>query len=305
MDGVRNGSVLRAAVLAAAVVAAAAGCQRAPEGEPRQGDQVVEVRSTRELAAFFDRLGYNPDENPGALQAVPRLRYTGVPRDWAEEPSVSLRKSVFFRAMASAVLQVNEQIAADRARLLAVGPDPADPRDRAWLEALARRYRAVKAGQPVDEAAYRELVRRVDVIPPSLALAQAAVESGWGRSRFAREGNALFGQWTTSEDGMRARGADVRLASFDSPCESVAAYALNLNSHRAYRGLWDARARMRAEGRTPDGYELAGYLTSYAEDGQAYVRTLRTIIRSNGLEAFDNARLAEGTPVLIRPTGEG
>lgn len=140
-------------------------------------------------------------------------------------------------------------------------------------------------------------MQRVDIIPPSLALAQAAKESGWGTSRFARNGNALFGQWTWDEDqGMepkdRPEGTDHLVREFDTLLDSVEAYMLNLNRHRAYRELRSLRAGMRKRGEPIDGISLAGGLESYSELGMEYVERIRSMIDLNQLLALDNAELA-------------
>jgi Bax protein len=147
-----------------------------------------------------------------------------------------------------------------------------------------------------------KLKRRVDIIPPSLALVQAAIESGWGSSRFAREGNALFGQWTTGE-GLKAQGSDARLAAFATPTKSVAAYCLNLNTHRSYTQFRHARAEMRQKGTTIDGVNLAGYLDRYSEKGEAYTRLIKDMIQRDGLEIADTAQLSKGPDIIIRPVG--
>jgi uncharacterized FlgJ-related protein len=150
---------------------------------------------------------------------------------------------------------------------------------------------------------------RVDIIPPSLALAQAAEESGWGTSRFADVGNALFGQWTWSEGiaplEQREGKGDYRIAKFDSPLDSVRAYMLNLNTHAAYRSLRERRREMRVRGDQLSGWELAETLTSYSERGAAYVETLHTIMRVNRLAATDSAYLTDSPPIYLTPVGEG
>jgi Bax protein len=142
---------------------------------------------------------------------------------------------------------------------------------------------------------FDRLRERVDAVPPSLALAQAAIESGWGGSRFAQSGNALFGQWTWKGQGIvpsrRNAGASHKIKSFGHLMEAVWGYVNNLNSHRAYRGLRERRLALSAAGRRLSGAELAGALAQYSERGDAYIGDLLSIIRQNGLEAFDSASL--------------
>jgi Bax protein len=150
----------------------------------------------------------------------------------------------------------------------------------------------------------------VDAVPPSLALAQAAVESGWSTSRFAVQGNALFGQWTWGADGItpqeqRGEMGDYKIRRFDSPEASIAAYMHNLNTHRSYRGFRAERARLRAEGVPPGGSMLAHTLTSYSEKGEEYTEMLLSVIRVNQLPPADETRLRDMRPVLLVPVGPG
>ena len=136
------------------------------------------------------------------------------------------------------------------------------------------------------------LLRRVDVIPASLALAQAANESGWGTSRFAREGNNYYGQWCFKRGcGMVPNDRGIRdiheVAVFNSPSDSVASYIRNLNSHKAYKTLREIRVELRAADRSITGVELAKGLGKYSQRGQDYIKELRSIIRHNDLQKYD------------------
>ena len=140
----------------------------------------------------------------------------------------------------------------------------------------------------------------------SLVLAQAANESGWGTSRFAGEGNALFGQWSFGGSGMlpeaqRESLGDYRVAAFESPLLSVIAYMRNLNTHRSYARLRALRAAARVAGDTPRGMELAAGLDRYSERGQEYVDEIRSMIEYNGLEDTDDTYLASGPVYLVLP----
>ncbi len=163
-----------------------------------------------------------------------------------------------------------------------------------WLEDLAREYRLEDLAIP-SEKAFRQLLRRVDSLPVELALAQAAYESGWGRSRFAREGFNFFGEWCFEAGcGLvprrRPSGAEHEVAVFDSPRSSVRSYMHNLNSHPAYQKLRLLRARMRLQGVRPDGFTLATGLRDYSQLGQEYIDRLRSIMRHNQLASADRER---------------
>ena len=135
----------------------------------------------------------------------------------------------------------------------------------------------------------------MDIIPVSIALAQAANESGWGTSRFALEGNALFGQWTWSKKGISPADSDAdsthKILQFQILKASVRAYKNNLNTHNAYRKFREARAKLRQENKKIIGLDLTKYLKNYASIGEKYVEILDDIIRRNSLTDFDKANL--------------
>lgn len=161
------------------------------------------------------------------------------------------------------------------------------------LQALAPRYR-VQLDEPPSVDNLETLLDRVDLIPPSLALAQAAAESGWGRSRFAREGNNLFGEWCfTSGCGLvpqrRISGATHEVAAFESVAGSIDSYFRNLNSHPAYKPMRDLRAQARREQGGFLGPDLVPGLGLYSERGQDYLHELQLMIRANDLTELDVA----------------
>lgn len=240
-----------------------------------------ERSQARRLEAAFTRMNYRL-EGVAAGQRVPPLFLPNLPEDLDSLAEVDTKKQVFLRLMLPLILVVNEEIAEDRARLEAMHQGKT-ARDEDWLGELAQRYQSPST----DLAA---LLRRVDVVPPSLALAQAVEESGWGTSRFVREGNNLFGQVGDDITPAGDQGGPA-MASFDSLHAAVRAYAQNLNSHRAYEPLRRIRAQIRARGGFPDGHSLAGALTAYSERGHAYVDSIRAVIRHNSLLRFDHARL--------------
>lgn len=252
----------------------------------------LHFRSGERLATHFrESLGYTWP--PGG--SVPAVAIDTFPDDLSALP-VSLKKSVFFRALLPMVLAENRRIAAARDRLKTLDAmldaDPQQPlaeSDKAFTEQLLRRYRV--EGDIRDPQVRDTLLRRVDTVPPALALAQAANESGWGTSRFTREANNLFGEWTWNEDiGLlprrRAEGATHFIRIFPSLHASVRAYIHNLNTGHAYGYLRQMRARLRDQGRFPDALTLARGLERYSERGQAYVNEIRAMIRHNDLDAL-------------------
>jgi len=255
--------------------------------------------SAHALSNAFGAMGYHFDKVVAGEVRVPRMFLTSLPGDIAKVAENKDRKALFFRSVLPLVLQVNEEIQADRKRLwklryqVRVGNN-VHAADRLWLDVMTERYRIKPRSRADDIDA---LIARVDVVPPSLALAQAAEESGWGTSRFVREGNALFGQWTfgDQDNGLIPRGREAgkthRIKAFATLTDSVRAYVRNINTHRAYRDFRKTRAVIRRQGGVLDGWLLAGRLTSYSQRGPAYVAALRGLIDANGLQRLDDARL--------------
>ena len=139
------------------------------------------------------------------------------------------------------------------------------------------------------------LKRRMDIIPPSLAIAQAAKETGWGTSRFALEGNALFGQWTYTDKGIKPAAADAgtthKVMMFNVLKSSVRAYTRNLNTHKSYKKMRYVRAIQRDNLGKLNSIELVDYLDKYAETGKEYTVILKKIIEQNNLTDFDDVRI--------------
>ena len=260
---------------------------RAPQPKPRPHVPTIvgQVGDLKLLNLAAVRTGAAP---------VQRALYAELPAEYHDIASVDRRKGAFFSVVLPLVLMANEEVLADRRRLARIfavertgGQISAG--ERAWLNRLAADY----ATDPQDIG---ELLRRVDMVPAALALAQAAEESGWGQSRFARQGNALFGEWTwTESEGIvpagRPIGETYAVKSFDTLLDSVRSYLRNLNTNSAYAELRAARAAMRAGREDIDAARLAGTLQRYSQRGDDYVSSLRTIIRANDLGAFSTARL--------------
>lgn len=228
---------------------------------------------------------------------VPRLYVTKLPPDLRQASSTEQRKIAFIGSLLPLVLMANEEILGQREelqRLLAkqAGGEALSLEEQGWLVALAEFYDV----EPGDD---EELLLRVDALPVSLTLAQAIEESGWGTSRYARDGNALFGQrtWHKNVPGLTARKdgqtLDHRARAFSDLMQSVRAYMHNLNTHNAYRKLRGERARLRGEGAAVEGAHLAGFLGSYAEN-ETYVDNLRRLMRHNELASYEAAALTAG-----------
>jgi len=263
----------------------------------RAPHRAVSLHTAQALDATFSRLGYDLDRIRLGDQSVPRLYLASLPRDLSDLIDIKQRKSLFFRTVLPLILSTNERILKDRNRLWTLRAEKRlgqlpSATDRLWLAVMADRY-------GVDRDDLEGLLARVDIIPPSLALAQGAEESGWGTSRFAREGNAIFGQWTFDASGVvpsrREDGKTHRVKAFKQLSDSVAAYALNLNTHRAYRKFRKIRSGLRRKGTAVEGLRLLQGLDRYSERGTKYIKTIRTIIVANDLRRLDEARLGNAS----------
>ncbi len=259
------------------------------------------------LLQTFSTLDYDFENVRDEGASVPRIFVVAIPQDMLHIRVPAERKRIFFKTVLPLVLKANDDILKDRQRVLRIRETKNKTgkitvADRLWLAAMAERY-------DVDRYDLNEMVRRIDIIPPSLALAQAAEESGWGTSRFALEGNAIFGQWTFSNKASlkpqkRDDDKDHRVRAFTSLIDAVKAYIFNLNTHRAYRQFRQERLALRVRGQRLTGTGLASTLSSYSERGSKYVRTIQSIIIGNQLQSLDKARLGgkkfsvENKPVI-------
>ena len=289
-------SVPVAAPLAAVTAQPLAGDFLLPPRRP-QPVRPTPDQSVTALSDWFAEMNYDLEHIRDRGAPVPHAYLVSLPPDLSDVPETEERKRLFFQAVLPLILRANQEILADRRRLWQVQADVRlgrrlAPGDRLWLVVMADRYKVARGD--IDG-----LLQRVDVVPPSLALAQAAEESGWGTSRFAQKGNAIFGQWTTADGrGLvpmrRDEDKDHKVRKFDELIDSVRAYMLNLNTHNAYRELRRARAELRRAGDPLAGLSLARFLTRYSERGDDYVRTIRGMIQSNGLDRLDDARLMRG-----------
>jgi len=187
------------------------------------------------------------------------------------------------------IIEENNNIKLDRKILFTIiNKNNNSDSEKEWLEKKYKQY-------GVNSRDLSTLKIRMDEIPVSLAIAQAAKETGWGTSRFALEGNALFGQWTWSGEGLKPKeakeGESHKVMKFNILQASVRAYQRNINTHSTYKDFRKARAKLRDNNKPLDSIELSKYLNKYAETGNQYVEVLQKIIRQNKLQDFDDAKL--------------
>jgi Bax protein len=220
---------------------------------------------------------------------VKPVALTLLPQEIKMIENIKKRKEFFIQIVLPLIVKENNNIRIDRKTLFRViNKSNNSVAEKQWLEKKYKQY-GVKSGD------LSSLKVRMDEIPVSLAIAQAAKETGWGTSRFAQEGNALFGQWTWSGEGLKPKDADAdkghKVMKFNVLQASVRAYQRNLNTHRTYREFRKARAELRDLNKPLDSMELSKYLNKYAETGNQYVEVLQKIIKQNNLKDFDDARL--------------
>ena len=265
----------------------------AAASEQRAAGTVADLRD-KFSAASFDMSAVRHGSRP-----VPRLFADALPHDFKTLAEVGKLKQTFFQMVLPLALKVNEEILADRHQLLLLqkkilaGRALSDEQQE-WLGELAARYDTSPGDMP-------ELMRRVDAISPALALAQSAEESGWGRSRFALKGNALFGQKIWGKGlgilpQQRHDGSRYRVRTFSSLLDSVRSYAQNLNGHPAYDDFRVRRAEMRTRDAALDPYGLIETLTAYSERREYYVQTIQKILHIDNLEELEDTQL-EGRPL--------
>ncbi len=220
---------------------------------------------------------------------VKPIYFTQFPKDLDELQSVRLKKETFIKIVLPLIVAENEKIKADRKKLkLITSKKFTTVQDKQWLRQKLLEYKVKKGDM-------NELLVRIDIIPTSIALAQAAKESGWGTSRFALEGNAIFGQWTWSGKGIapldRDSSKNHKILKFPILRASVKAYQNNLNTHKSYNKFRDKRMYLREKNEIISGLDLTSTLENYAETGSEYTKILNQIIKQNRLMDFEPVRL--------------
>ncbi len=282
-------------------------------GEDQLTAKVLHVSSAKAVWDYYEKTGFTMTNLRKGRVDVPRIYLANIVSQWADNESVSFKKDLFFRTMLPLILHVNEFIANDRQRILrlkaqSLAGQIMSSKDAQWLQQQAKTYRVIKRNQATtyNDIFFNKLLACVDEIPISMALGQAAYESAYATSRFAMEGNSLYGQWRwgsgiTPAD-QRGNMGDYRIADYATPLKSTFAFAKNLNSNKAYEKFRRLRAELRTEDKPLNGFHLAQGLDRYSERGEKYIQTLQQIIIHNKLNQLDNVKLGSGTPVTLVPT---
>ena len=244
--------------------------------------------SAATIKQLFEDTGYNLNE-VRKKKLVKPVALTLLPHEIKMIENSKKRKEFFIQIVLPLIVKENNNIRLDRKTLFnIINKSNNTTLEKQWLEKKYKQY-------GVNFRDLSTLKIRMDEIPVSLAIAQAAKETGWGTSRFAQEGNALFGQWTWSGEGLKPKdakkGEGHKVMKFNVLQASVRAYQRNLNTHSSYKDFRKARAESRDLNKPLDSIELSKYLNKYAETGNQYVEVLQKIIKQNKLKDFDDAKL--------------
>ena len=244
--------------------------------------------SASTIEQLFKDTNYSLSEVRRTKKVKP-IRLSLLPNEMKSIENSGKRKNLFIKIILPLILEENNRIIIDRKKLFTILNKNKNSKDEIkWLNQKFKQYGVVNKDLAT-------LKVRMDIIPVSLAIAQAAKETGWGTSRFAIEGNALFGQWTWSGEGIKPAGADInatyKVMKFNVLKASVRAYQRNLNTHSSYKKFRFIRAQLRDDNKKLDSLKLAEYLDNYAQTGTEYTKVLKQIIQQNQLKDFDEVKL--------------
>tara|TARA_B100001540_G_C15781781_1_gene631363 strand:- start:681 stop:1871 length:1191 start_codon:yes stop_codon:yes gene_type:complete len=222
-------------------------------------------------------------------QAVKPVYLRRFPRDLNKIKSTQKKKDTFIKIVIPLILDENDKILEDRKKLFKILSKQSNSMgEKVWLKRRFKDYQ-------IDGEDIAELKLRMDIVPTSIAIAQAAKESGWGTSRFALDGNAMYGQWTWDKEGIepseKGKNESHKILKFPMLQSSVKAYMRNLNTHRGYREFREKRSDLRDKNKNISGLDLVEYLYNYAQTGSEYVKILKKIITQNDLTDFDKSIL--------------
>ena len=239
------------------------------------------------VASLFEDLDYDLSKIRKGKKVKP-FYISLLPKDLSLIEDSKERKELFIKIVLPLILHENNKIEKDRKELFRVLAKKSNTKEeKNWLKWKFKEYK-------IKNSDISELKIRMDIVPVSLAIAQAAVESGWGTSRFALEGNALYGQWTWSDNGLKPLenvDGDHKVMQFKILTASIKAYKKNLNTHSGYMEFREARANLRSRNEKVTGLKLTQYLNNYAATGKQYTKKLELTIKKNSLSDFENAKL--------------
>ncbi len=260
------------------------------KSESSVGMSVDYISKANEMLEIFNKYNFSVDSFLKD-ESANLIIFSSLPDDFMEIQSVNERKKLFIHTLLPIIYTENLKILEDRKKILdwwneSQGENFSRDFWPAWLFELSEKYDA-------EDSNLGNLLIKVDIIPISMALAQAAIESGWGTSRYLREGNAVYGQYTFEKNkgilpAERDSSKKFFIRKFENLSESTKSYFKNINTHLAYEGLREERKKLRMGGENLSGLRLSEYLTSYSERKQDYVNDVKKIIESNNFMKFDN-----------------
>ena len=262
--------------------------------ETSESKSVDYISQADEMLEIFKKYEFSVDSFLND-ESANLIIFSSLPDDFMEIKSVNERKKLFINTLLPIIYSENLKILEDRKKILdwwneSQGENFSRDFWPSWLFELSEKYET-------SDSNLGNLLMKVDVIPISMALAQAAIESGWGTSRYLREGNAIYGQYTFEKDrGIRPERRESNkkffIKKFSNLSESTRSYFKNINTHRAYGDFREERKKLRMNGVKLSGVKLVKFLTSYSERRDEYVKDVENIIQSNNFMKFDNSYLA-------------
>ena len=251
-----------------------------------ENEIIFSATKTSDLESFLNQISLNY-KNISNLEKLPNFSLLSLPKDLSNVEPTSRRKEIFLSSILPLIVKSNLDILNDRKILC----DAIKNNDNKKKEEIAKKY-YIDLSKIEKLMVDNTLIRKIDIVPISLVMAQAAAESGWGTSRFALEGNALFGQWTWDKSkGIQPKFASDQKAAvrkFETLSDSVNSYLSNLNTHIAYSSMRAKRNRNCNQKKLISGYELANWMGNYAITRDEYIKLLRLIIKKNNLVLLDN-----------------
>ena len=243
--------------------------------------------NTQTVLNLFEDLEYDLD-HVRSKKLVKPIYFTRLPKDLDKIKSTTRKKETFLQILLPLVVAENEKIKKDRKYLFKILKENQSTDNKNWINKKYKEYK-------VSNKNIEDLLEKIDIIPTSIALAQAAKESGWGTSRFALEGNAIFGQWTWNGAGMAPLDKDKdknhTILKFPLLRASVKAYITNLNTHSGYKNFRKKRQALRASNKNLSGLDLIHELDNYAQTGKEYTKVLELIIKQNDLDEFETVTI--------------
>ena len=262
--------------------------------ETNSSDVTVDyISESSEMIEIFNKYQFSVD-NLLNNQSANLVIFSSLPTDFMDVQPIIERKRLFINTLIPIIYSENLQILNDRKKILdwwreSDGENFSRDFWPQWLFELSEKYGS-------SDSNLGNLLMRVDIIPISLALAQSAIESGWGTSRYSREGNAVFGQYTFDESkGLKPKDRNENdeffIKKFPNLSESVRSYLKNINTHLAYADFREERKKLRMSGENLSGYKLVNFLKDYSERRESYIKDVKEIMSSNNFQKYDKGNV--------------